>query len=275
MSDQTVEIEAVIRDLSLAAGRAIMAVYGREDLGTRAKADSSPVTEADLAADRLIGDGLAQAFPEIPAVTEEGAESHRHTGERRFFLVDPLDGTREFVQRRGEFTVNIALIEDGVPVMGVVYAPAVGRIFRTRAAGGAVEKAVGPDGAPVPGSLRQIRVAAPDNASLTVVASKSHRDQATDDYIARYQVADFRSGGSSLKFCLIAAGEADLYPRLGRTMEWDTAAGHAVLRAAGGTVLRLDDHRPLTYGKPGFENPFFLALAPGVELCPPELRAGA
>jgi len=275
MSDQTVEIEAVIRDLALTAGRAIMAVYGREDLGTRAKADSSPVTKADLAADRLIGDGLAQAFPEIPAVTEEGAESHRHTGERRFFLVDPLDGTREFVQRRGEFTVNIALIEDGVPVMGVVYAPAVGRMFRTRAAGGAVEEAVGPNGAPVPGSLWQIRVAAPDNVSLTVVASKSHRDQATDDYIARYQVADFRSGGSSLKFCLIAAGEADLYPRLGRTMEWDTAAGHAVLRAAGGTVLCLDDHRPLTYGKPGFENPFFLALAPGVELCPPELRAGA
>jgi 3'(2'), 5'-bisphosphate nucleotidase len=201
-------------------------------------------------------------------VTEEGAASHAHTGRQRFFLVDPLDGTREFVHRRGEFTVNIALIEDGEPVIGVVYAPAVGRMFRGCAGQGAVEEAVGADGTPVPGSLRAIRVRAPDNAALVVVASRSHRDAATDDYIARYKVADFKSGGSSLKFCLIAAGEADLYPRLGRTMEWDTAAGHAVLRAAGGGVVRFDDHQPLLYGKPHFENPFFLAFALGVELSP-------
>ena len=268
MTDHPAEIETVIRDLALAAGGAIMEVYAGADFGTRAKADSSPVTEADLAADRLIAEGLAMAFPDIPAVTEEQAASHGQTGHRRFFLVDPLDGTREFIQRRGEFTVNIALIEDGVPVIGVVHAPAIGRMFRSRAAGGAIEEAVGPDGAPVAGSLRAIRVSAPDNAALVVVASKSHRDQATDDYIARYRVADFKSAGSSLKFCLLAAGEADFYPRLGRTMEWDTAAGHAVLRAAGGQVLRFDDHQPLIYAKPGFENPFFLALAPGVALCP-------
>ncbi|MGR3716986.1 MAG: 3'(2'),5'-bisphosphate nucleotidase CysQ [Thermohalobaculum sp.] len=275
MTDRLAEIETVIRDLALAAGSAIMKVYAGADFGTRAKADSSPVTEADLAADRLIAEGLARAFPDIPAVTEEQAASHGQTGHRRFFLVDPLDGTKEFIRRRGEFTVNIALIEDGVPVTGVVYAPVVGRLFRSLAAGGAVEEAVDADGAPVAGSLRDIRVATPDNAALVVVASKSHRDQATDDYIARYRVADFKSAGSSLKFCLLAAGEADFYPRLGRTMEWDTAAGHAVLRAAGGQVLRFDDHQPLIYGKPGFENPFFLAMAPGVALCPAGQRHAA
>jgi len=279
MTDRLAEIETVIRDLALAAGGVIMEVYVGADFGTRAKADSSPVTEADLAADRLIAEGLASAFADIPAVTEEQAASHRQTGHRRFFLVDPLDGTREFIRRRGEFTVNIALIEDGVPVTGVVYAPVVGRLFRSLAAGGAkggaVEEAVDADGAPVAGSLRDIRVATPDNAALVVVASKSHRDQATDDYIARYRVADFKSAGSSLKFCLLAAGEADFYPRLGRTMEWDTAAGHAVLRAAGGQVLRFDDHQPLIYGKPGFENPFFLALTPGVALHPADQSRAA
>ena len=264
------DIESLIRDLALAAGRAIMEVYGRADLGTRSKADDSPVTEADLAADRLIAAGLAAAFPDIPAVTEEQSASHGETGHRQFFLVDPLDGTKEFIQRRGEFTVNIALIEDGVPVMGVVYAPVIGRMFGSRAAGGAVEERVGADGVPVAGSLREIQVSVPDNAALVVVASKSHRDQATDDYISRYKVANFKSAGSSLKFCLLASGEADFYPRLGRTMEWDTAAGHAVLRAAGGQVLRFDNHQPLVYGKAGFENPFFLARAPGVVLCAPD-----
>ena len=263
------EIESVLRTLSLAAGRLIMEVRGRTDLGTESKADESPVTEADLAADRLIAEGLAERFPEIPAVTEENAESHRESGHRRFFLVDPLDGTKEFVRREGEFTVNIALVEEGVPVAGVVLAPAVGRLFRT-ADGGAVEERVGPDGEPVEGSARPLRVSTPDNEALVVIASKSHRDKATDDYIASYSVARFTSAGSSLKFCLLAAGEADFYPRLGRTMEWDTAAGEAVLRAAGGEVVRFDDHAPMRYGKPGYENPFFLAFAPGVELVPAE-----
>jgi len=266
-SDRLAEIETVIRDLALAAGRAIMEVYARPDFEARSKADASPVTEADLAADNLIGAGLAAAFPDIPAVTEECAASHDNSNSR-FFLVDPLDGTKEFIQRRGEFTVNIALIVGGAPVMGVVLAPAAGRMFRTRAGGSPVEEAVGADGFAVAGSERAIGVRDPDNGALLVVASKSHRDKATDDYIARYRVADFKSAGSSMKFCLLAAGEADLYPRLGRTMEWDTAAGHAVLAAAGGKVLRFDDQRPLTYGKPGLENPFFIALVPGVELVP-------
>ena len=252
-----------LTELALTAGAAIMAVYDRGEITADAKSDDSPVTEADLAADKLIGAGLASAFPDIPAVTEEAVESHELSGMSRFFLVDPLDGTKEFVQRRGDFTVNIALVEDGTPVAGVVYAPAKGRLFRTTTEG-AEELAVR-DGA-LDGDAVPLKVASPDNAALRVVASKSHRDQATDDLIAKYQVAELKSAGSSLKFCLLAAGEADFYPRLGRTMEWDTAAGHAVLKAAGGIVLRADDQTPLTYGKQGWDNPHFLAVTPGVNL---------
>ncbi|MEL6997791.1 MAG: 3'(2'),5'-bisphosphate nucleotidase CysQ [Pseudomonadota bacterium] len=258
------DLDSRMTELALAAGQAIMSIYDAGDLQTQAKSDESPVTAADLAADEVIRAGLATSFPDIPAITEEAAESHVQTAPNRFFLVDPLDGTKEFIQRRGEFTVNIALIESGVPVRGVVYAPAIGRLFATRAEF-AVELGVA-DHRVQAGSARRLQVSAPDNAALTVIASKSHRDQATDDYIAEYAVADFKSAGSSLKFCLLAAGEADFYPRLGRTMEWDTAAGHAVLRAAGGTVLRHDDQTPLTYGKPEWENPHFLAMSPGVEL---------
>ncbi|MEO0999299.1 MAG: 3'(2'),5'-bisphosphate nucleotidase CysQ, partial [Pseudomonadota bacterium] len=215
---------------------------------------------------RLLSPGFRAAFPDIPVVTEEEAESHVG-GAETFFLVDPLDGTKEFVQRRGDFTVNIALVSGGRPIRGVVYAPARERLFRTGPGGEAIEETGTFDPAAA-GALRPLAVRRPDPEALIVVASKSHRDAATDAYIARYAVADFRSAGSSLKFCLLAAGEADLYPRLGRTMEWDTAAGHAVLTAAGGHVLRFDDQTPLTYGKPGFENPFFIAHAPGVPLVP-------
>ena len=182
-----------------------------------------------------------------------------------FLIVDPLDGTKEFVQRRGDFTVNIAYVENGVPVRGIVYAPAQGRLFYTLADGQSVEE-TGAFSKTAVGPLTPVSVSTPDNAALMVVASKSHRDAATDDYISRYAVKDMKSAGSSLKFCLIATGEADLYPRLGRTMEWDTAAGDAVLRGAGGHVVRFDDHRPLVYGKPGWDNPFFIAFSPGVAL---------
>jgi 3'(2'), 5'-bisphosphate nucleotidase len=259
-------LSLTMRRLALEAGAAILEVYGRPDFDVRAKSDASPVTEADEAADALISAGLRAAFPDVPLVTEEQAATHGGTA-RSFLIVDPLDGTKEFVQRRGDFTVNIAWVEDGRPVAGVVYAPAQGRLFYTDATGAAVEE-TGPFG-PTPGTVRPLSVARPDNAALRVVASKSHRDAATDAYIARYRVADFKSAGSSLKFCLVATGEADLYPRLGRTMEWDTAAGDAVLRAAGGRTLRFDDHAPLAYGKPGHENPFFIALAPGVDLVAP------
>jgi 3'(2'), 5'-bisphosphate nucleotidase len=247
----------IIRRLALEAGDRIMEVYNGPDFEVKSKDDTSPVTVADEAADALISAGLRAAFPDVVLITEEQAASHALTAET-FLIVDPLDGTKEFVQRRGDFTVNIAYVEKGVPVRGVVYAPAQGRLFYTRADGVSVEE--------VDGKERVISVARPDNGALMVVASKSHRDAATDAYIAKYAVKDMTSAGSSLKFCLVATGEADLYPRLGRTMEWDTAAGDAVLRGAGGHVVRFDDHTPLAYGKAGWDNPFFIAHAPGVAL---------
>jgi 3'(2'), 5'-bisphosphate nucleotidase len=254
----------VIRRLALEAGDRIMQVYNGPDFDVRAKSDASPVTEADEAADALISAGLRAEFPDEVLITEEQADSHALTAQT-FLIVDPLDGTKEFVQRRGDFTVNIAYVQNGVPVRGVVYAPAQGRLFYTQADGTAVEETGALDKS-TPGDLRKIGVSSPDNGALMVVASKSHRDQATDDYINRYAVRDMKSAGSSLKFCLVATGEADLYPRLGRTMEWDTAAGDAVLRGAGGHVVRFDDHTTLAYGKAGWDNPFFIAYAPGVSL---------
>ncbi|GHE01626.1 3'-5'-bisphosphate nucleotidase [Defluviimonas sp. 20V17] len=256
----------VFRRLALAAGDRIMEIYNAEDFEVRTKSDASPVTEADLAADALISAGLRAAFPRIPLVTEEQAATHGQSLST-FLIVDPLDGTKEFVKRRGDFTVNIAYVDNGVPLRGVVYAPARGRLFYTRADGASVEE-TGDFDPDIPGPVTPLHVAVPDNDALMVVASKSHRDPATDAYIARYRVRDLKSAGSSLKFCLVATGEADLYPRLGRTMEWDTAAGDAVLRGAGGAMVRFDDHTPFRYGKPGFENPFFIAHAPGVDLKP-------
>lgn len=257
-------LATVMRRLALDAGDRITEIYRAPDFAVRTKADASPVTEADEAADALISQGLAEAFPQTALVTEEQAASHAQDVST-FLIVDPLDGTKEFVQRRGDFTVNIAYVEAGVPLRGVVYAPAKGRLFYTLADGRSVEEE-GPFAKDTPGPQKPIGVSVPDNRALMVVASKSHRDQATDAYIARYAVRDMASAGSSLKFCLVASGEADLYPRLGRTMEWDTAAGDAVLRGAGGAVVRFDDHTPLAYGKPGFANPFFIAHAPGVLL---------
>ncbi len=254
----------VFRRLALEAGARILQVYNGPDFEVKSKSDASPVTEADEAADALISAGLRAAFPDLVLITEEQAASHAQRAST-FLIVDPLDGTKEFVQRRGDFTVNIAYVEDGVPLRGVVYAPAQDRLFYTLPDGTAVEE-TGAFDHDLVGDLHRLSVAKPDNAALRVVASKSHRDAATDDYISRYAVADMKSAGSSLKFCLLATGEADLYPRLGRTMEWDTAAGDAVLRGAGGCMVRFDDHKPLTYGKAGWDNPFFIAYAPGVDL---------
>ena len=237
-----------LRRSAILAGERIMEIYGSDDFEVRAKSDDSPVTEADEAADALISARLREVFPDVALVTEEQAGSH-DINARTFLIVDPLDGTKEFVQRRGDFTVNIALVEDGVPVRGVVYAPAKGRLFYTTAAGESVEEA-GPFDPETVGAVSPINVRSPDNSALFVVASKSHRDAATDEYI-------------------VATGEADIYPRLGRTMEWDTAAGDAVLRGAGGHVVRFDDHAPFDYGKPGFGNGFFIAHAPGVDLKAP------
>jgi len=256
-----------MRKAALAAGDAIMEVYGRPEFEVQTKSDDSPVTEADEKADAIISAHLRDAFPDVALVTEEQADSHDLTA-RQFLIVDPLDGTKEFIKRRGDFTVNIALVEDGIPVRGIVYAPAKGRLFYTTADGQSVEEA-GPFDPNVPGRVDPIAVSDPDNSALRVVASKSHRDQATDDYINKYAHVDMKSAGSSLKFCLVATGEADIYPRLGRTMEWDTAAGDAVLRGAGGKMVRFEDHKTFDYGKAGFANGFFIAYAPNVQLKAP------
>ena len=258
------KLVTVMRQLSLEAGDKIMEVYNSPDFEIKTKSDESPVTEADEAADAIIAAGLRAAFPDVALVTEEQADSHGQDVST-FLIVDPLDGTKEFINRRGDFTVNIAYVLDGSPVRGIVYAPAKERLFYTDAGGNAVEE-IGPFDKETVGELKPIRVSKPDNEALLVVASKSHRDQATDDYLAKYKSKDLKSAGSSLKFCLVATGEADLYPRVGRTMEWDTAAGHAVLVGAGGDVVRFDNHQPLRYGKEGFANPFFIAYAPGVDL---------
>ncbi|MEP3689143.1 MAG: 3'(2'),5'-bisphosphate nucleotidase CysQ [Sulfitobacter dubius] len=258
------KLVAEMRRLALEAGDKIMEIYGQDDFEVKSKSDDSPVTAADEAADAIISEGLRRAFPDMMLVTEEQSVTHTAKGDT-FLIVDPLDGTKEFVHRRGDFTVNIALVEGGVPTRGVVYAPAKSRMFFTQADGQSVEE-TGDFAKDQLGETKAISVSDPDNSALMVVASKSHRDQATDDYIGKYGVRDMTSAGSSLKFCLVATGEADLYPRLGRTMEWDTAAGHAVLNGAGGDVVRFDDLTPLTYGKEDFANPFFIAHAPGVDL---------
>jgi 3'(2'), 5'-bisphosphate nucleotidase len=193
-------------------------------------------------------------------ISEEAASSGRipHVA-NRFYLVDPLDGTKEFVSRNGEFTVNIARVENGLPVMGVVYAPAIKRLFWGEVGKGAAEGKIANDGSTV---WKKLLVRSCPRDGAIVVASRNHRDVATEDYLKTVKVAKLVSAGSSLKFCLIAAGEADLYPRFGRTMEWDTAAGHAVLLAAGGKVLN-SDGQPLSYGKRerGYDNPGFIASA--------------
>lgn len=244
------------------AGGAIMAVYGTDfatDFAVRKKADASPVTVADEAAERIILQDLASVAPGIPIVAEESVAAGRIPAVAdRFFLVDPLDGTKEFISHRDEFTVNVALIENGEPVLGVVYAPARHELYWGDVrAGKAGHIGADPDGTmPSMGAAISARVAPP--RGLVAVASRSHRTPETDAFLANYPVTEFKSIGSSLKFCLVAAGQADLYPRLGTTMEWDTAAGQAVLMAAGGSVRTLEG-APFRYGKPGFKNGNFVA----------------
>ena len=240
-------VERIARD----AGELILAVY-KTDFGVRGKSDASPVTEADEKAEALIVPALEQLAPGIPIVAEEAVAAGKvPTVADWFWLVDPLDGTKEFISRNGEFTVNIALVHAGVPVLGVVLAPALGRLFAgVRGRGAWLEDEAG---------RREIHSRAVPEAGLTVVASRSHGDAAAlDAFLSGRKVAALANAGSSLKLCLVAAAEADLYPRLGRTMEWDIAAGHAVLLAAGGSVKDLQG-APLRYGKPGFDNPHFVA----------------
>ena len=242
------------------AGRLILKHYASVS-EVRTKADSSPVTKADEEAEALILERLAKLEPDVPVVAEESVAKGRipELGDR-FFLVDPLDGTKEFLQKNGEFTVNIALIEHGRPTTGVVIAPAKARAFVGDGNNGAFELAA-PEDLPLEiGAAQRIHTRKPPSGGLVAVVSRTHRDTKTEQYLEAYAIAGVVAAGSSLKFCLVATGEADLYPRHGTTMEWDTAAGQAVLEAAGGSVTTLEGV-PLTYGKAsrGFVNPHFIA----------------
>jgi 3'(2'),5'-bisphosphate nucleotidase len=249
-----------LAEIAFAAGKIVLRHYADTTLEARHKPDHSPVTAADEETEAFILAKLKALAPDVPAIAEEQVAAGGVTKiGRRFFLVDPLDGTKEFLNRNGEFTVNIAEIVDGVPLRGVVYIPAKARMFVGEAGTGAFEVPAGNEALDW-AAARKVEVCKPAQDGLVVVASRSHRDYKTEDYLAGHKVKDFKAAGSSLKFCLVAAGEADLYPRLGRSMEWDTAAGHAVLAAAGGSVTTLDG-QPFVYGKVDekFANPHFLA----------------
>ena len=244
------------------AGVAVMRVYhaaadDQAALGVQQKDDSSPVTRADIEANGILTRGLEKLTPHIPVVSEEDADSHRfRTPQNTFWLLDPVDGTREFINRTDEFTVNVALVDAGYPVFGVVQAPAKGQLFWGGAMGAWLLDDAG---------RRTIATAAfPERGAsgeflrpLRIVASRSHLNSETEGHIAPLQPQQLVNTGSSLKFCRIAQGDADYYPRLGPTCEWDTAAAQAVVEAAGGQVVTLDGHR-LAYGKQDVLNPHFL-----------------
>jgi 3'(2'), 5'-bisphosphate nucleotidase len=249
--------------LARRAGDAILEVYDRDDFGVRVKDDDSPLTEADLASNELIVAGLEKLEPQLPVLSEESREIpyEERKNWNAFWMVDPLDGTKEFIKRNGEFTVNIALIVDGEPVLGVVHAPVLDRTYWAAEGLGAFRREDGDD--------VLIHVADEVSEPLTVVVSRSHLRDADREFIgsmeARYGAVETAPKGSSLKLVMVAEGRADIYPRFGPTMEWDIAAAQAVLTRAGG-VIETDDGTPLEYNKEDLVNPFFIARSPAVDL---------
>jgi 3'(2'), 5'-bisphosphate nucleotidase len=252
-------LEALAK-LAVEAGRAILDVYESEAIAVRAKDDRSPVTDADERAEAILITGLAALLPGVPVVAEEASsrDGAPDVAPGTFLLVDPLDGTREFLARNGEFTVNVGLVDGAAPVLGCVHAPALGATWIGASELGARTVRAGLREQSDLDAFRPIAVREAPEAELCAVASRSHADAETEAFLSRLHVATRRSAGSSLKFCLVAEGKADVYPRFGPTMEWDTAAGHAVLAAAGGSVLRPDGSM-FGYGKPGFRNGAFVA----------------
>ncbi len=237
--------------LAREAGVSVMSIYETGNVEVQLKLDASPLTQADLASHRIIVKGLSRLTPDWPILSEESTKisfEQRSTWQR-YWLVDPLDGTKEFINRTGEFTVNIALIENGFPILGVVYAPVIERMYFALTGSGAFRET----GA----NTSQIRVGVYDSGIARIVASRSHRGDRLDAFLARIGEYGAVSMGSSLKFCLVAEGSADLYPRLGPTMEWDTAAAQCIVEAAGGAVEDIDGVR-LCYNKPDLLNPEFM-----------------
>ncbi|MDX1974613.1 MAG: 3'(2'),5'-bisphosphate nucleotidase CysQ [Rickettsiales bacterium] len=232
------------------AGEIIMG-YVAQGFHTERKSDASPVTDADVAANDYVCAALQQLTPSIPIVAEESTNQPAGASEL-FWLVDPLDGTRSFVSGEAEYTVNIGLIRDNEPWLGIIYVPPLQTLYFGQIGVGAWRQIKG-------GEASAIQVRKPATDGLVVVRSKSHPSPATQSYLDLLPIKSIISGSSSIKFCQIAEGSADIYPRFGRTMEWDTAAGHAILEAAGGRVETAQG-KPLVYGKAGFENPHFIAF---------------
>lgn len=246
-----------LAEASVAAGAAIMAVY-ESDFAVVMKEDDSPVTAADAAGEAIILAALARLSPDVPVIAEEEVSAGRVPDtEGHFYLVDPLDGTKEFISRNGDFTVNIALIEGHEPSLGVVFAPVERRLFAGDVRRGIAWSAPVDESGGI-GALEPMHIRALPEAGLAAVASRSHNSPATEAYLDQFDIATRVTRGSSLKLCMVACGHADIYPRLAPTMEWDIAAGDAVLRAAGGT-LSAPDGTPMQYGKPRFFNAGFVA----------------
>jgi len=255
---------------ALRAGREIMEVYSKGELSSWEKADNSPLTEADVRSHRVIVEGL-KSF-NFPILSEEGKDIpyvERREWEK-FWLVDPLDGTKEFLKRNGEFTVNIALIKDKTPVLGVVYAPALDLLYYGFKGGAfKVERASTLSLEEIFTKGKSLPLQGGSQGKLRVVASRSHLSEETEEFIEELKKGkevELVSVGSSLKLCYVAEGKADVYPRFAPTMEWDTAAGQAVVEASGGKVLDAKSLRPLTYNKESLLNPYFIALRKGYEL---------
>lgn len=242
--------------IALEAAVPVLDIY-TQDFSARQKADGTPVTDADLAADQIIHDRLQHFWPDIPVISEE----REHSGAAalsRYFLVDPVDGTREFLNRTGEFTINIALIENGRAKAGAIYAPAIGSLFIGGEHASSIEH-IKPNDKAEPDALKPIAIRKADPSHVTVLASLSHGDATTDSFIANVGHCATKRAGSSLKFCVIAKGEADFYPRFGPTMGWDIAAGDAILNAAGGCVMAANGE-PISYDIKAMRNGPFLAI---------------
>ena len=251
---ETIDYSYVLKELKVAArdaGNEIMKIYANS-IKVNFKEDGSPVTLADKEAEHIILKSLNKIIPEILIISEENLSSHNLKATDQFFLIDPLDGTKEFLKKDGlgSFTVNIGLIENGIPTLGVVYAPALNRMFFASVSTGAFEESNN--------LIKPIAIRTLPHSGAVAVASVSHRDELTNNWLNDHKIKNTTSIGSSLKFCLVACGEADVYPRFGPTMEWDTAAGDAVLRCAGGSVT-LPNDKPLSYGKSSYRNGPFIA----------------
>ncbi|HRG87838.1 MAG TPA: 3'(2'),5'-bisphosphate nucleotidase CysQ [Chitinophagales bacterium] len=256
MTYKEIDIDALVA-IAVAAGDAIMEVYNRS-FTVEVKDDKSPLTEADKKSNAVILEKLNALYPQIPFISEESKQTP-YAGRQhwsRLWLIDPLDGTKEFIKRNGEFTVNIALIEDGVPVVGVVHAPAKGTTYYGVKGEGAF-KITGGVTAPISNTVHYSQ-----KQKVIVVGSRSHLDERTEAFVqnlrAEGKEVEFSASGSSLKFCMVAEGAADVYPRFGPTMEWDTAAAHAVALYAGKNVLHAETRQPVVYNKPDLYSPFFI-----------------